>query len=186
LDNNGHSDVFEQSFTVGVTGILQGIQVYGPNLYGEIPPIDQPLNLALINSPTIFPTVVDTLAIVQPSSSPIPLGPNQNGPGTYFDLSNFDIQVMVGEQLTFSLYTADDYYVWQSAQWEGGTAYAGGIGGNNWVTGEAGSAFFTTYVDSGVGTAAVPEASTWAMLLTGFAFLGFAAFCRARTSPGFV
>jgi PEP-CTERM motif-containing protein len=66
-----------------------------------------------------------------------------------------------------------------------GTAYCGFFGGpgsgHTWPDNHYGLAGLTTFTQS-----AVPEPSTWAMLMVGFGGLGFAAFRRGRRVSAFV
>jgi PEP-CTERM motif len=43
--------------------------------------------------------------------------------------------------------------------------------------------FNNAFITASVQTAAIPEPSTWAMMLLGFAGLGYAGFRRTRKSP---
>ena len=52
------------------------------------------------------------------------------------------------------------------------------------ATANSGAIFDTAVPSGGGGGGAVPEPSTWAMLLIGFAGLGFVAFRRAKAHPG--
>ena len=79
-----------------------------------------------------------------------------------------------GEALTFAFSSVSEYSILQGSLIPGAYATRSDVG-------YAGTALMTTYVDNGAGlSSAVPEPSTWAMMLMGFVGLGYAAFRRAR------
>jgi opacity protein-like surface antigen len=170
----GDTSVFYQSFTVGVTGTFAGVKIEGPSS-SPLFPATGSIEVQLLSGGGLdggfyrFPSTVLGTSWIQPSA--MPSDPFQ---GAYADFLSQGIAVTSGEALTFAFASVSEYMIL-----EGGLV-PGAYGTRSDVN-YPGTALMTTYVDNGASPAsAVPEPSTWAMMLTGFAALSYAAFRRAK------
>jgi hypothetical protein len=131
----------------------------------------------------------------------------------YLSISNFDYEPLATLSQTFSDVVGQSYHVsfWAfdgGANGDGNAYLELSVGGQNVTLNETvafpwqnfGFSFVGTgsdtltiaaqtnpsewYVDNVSVSSGVPEPSTWALLLLGFAGLGFAGYRRARTHPG--
>lgn len=170
---SGDTSVFYQSFTVGVTGTFAGVKIEGQPafLFSATPLEVQLLSGGIQDSAGSygFPSTVLATSWIQPSD--MPLNPYQ---GAYADFLSQGVTVTSGEELTFAFASLSEYVLL-----EGGLV-PGAYGTRSDVF-SPGTALMTTCVDNGRSPAtAVPEPSTWAMMLIGFASLAYAAFRRAK------
>jgi hypothetical protein len=172
------SNVFYQSFTVGVAGTFAGVKIEGPSSTPWFPTAS-PVEVQLLSGSVqdlggfhSLPTDVLATSWIQPSD--MPGNPYQ---GAYADFLSQGIAVTEGEALTFAFASVSSNEIMQNPWF----AYPGT---SNAMTGGysyPGTALMATYVDTGASlTGSVPEPSTWAMMLTGFAALAYATFRRAK------
>jgi hypothetical protein len=172
------SNVFYQSFTVGVTGTFAGVKIEGPSSSPWFPaasPVEVQLLSGSVQNEAGFnrlPTDMLATSWIQPSD--MPSDPYQ---GAFADFLSQGIDVTSGEELTFAFSSASQNEIMQGVWLAYLGTYAAMTGGYSYP----GTALMATYVDNGSSPAtAVPEPSTWAMMLTGFASLAYAAFRRAK------
>lgn len=170
-----------QSFTVGVTGMLDHIDI---GLFTQGGPSINPVTIKLLNnsggvllSRTYDPSTVPALS----------LGGTLWQDLFRFDVSSANVQVTAGQVLKWSIYSPGEYphvsiinqYNNSTIQYAGGDAltFYYGPTGHPFTTDFA----FRTYVDNGIASA--PEPGAWALMLLGFGLGGTALRVRRRSVP---
>lgn len=170
-----------QSFTVGVTGVLDHIDI---GLFTQGGASANPVTIKLLNNSGGVLLSRDYDAATVPALS---LGGTLWQDLFRFDVSSANVQVTAGQILKWSIYSPGQYphvsIIYQddnsTIQYAGGDAltFYYGPTGHPFTTDFA----FRTYVDDGL--AGVPEPSTWGLMLLGFGLGGTALRTRRRSVP---
>ncbi len=160
-----------QTFTVGLSGLLSKVDL----LIGGTAAKPMTLMIRSVNAGVVDANDANALASFSITS---PAWGNPFYPISSFDISSAGLMVTVGQQYALSLSSPSTIF----AGWAGPdtTPYAGGAAfGRSTSTaawgnpvGTSGDLLFATYVDPNPVVAAVPEPSTWAMMILGFGIVG--------------
>lgn len=169
-----------QSFTVGVTGILDHIDVHLRKTFpAQGPETDYDIQLSLQSLSGGLPDGI-SLATATIDGSTLPDAPATGSAFTTFDLSAAGISVTAGDMFAFVLTglgsSSADWNIFSAGTDE--NPYAGGaklsFNGVNWTATNTDAVFQTFVNDSVSGPVAVPEPGMAALVGLGLVGLGFA------------